>query len=354
MWALAALAGPLLGGTLTDHASWRWIFFVNVPLGLLALAVVLRNMRVPTQRREHHIDWTGAALLTAGVTAMLLACVWGGTTFPWGSPQVVGAAAGGLALVVAFVFLEQRAAEPLLALHLYRERIVAVSAAGSLVIGAVLFGVTIYAPLYVQSVQGASATGSGVILMPLTLAWVAATFFTGQAIARTGRYRVWPVFGSLLTLAGVAALAMVDADTSRTTIAVALAFLGIGMGSSFQPYTIATQNAVGPDQIGVATAGLQFARSMGGSLAVAGLGAVLANRVATELTERLGAGAGRVDVDLLLQGGTRIQADLLEATRAAMADGLAAAFLVLAVLSAVGVALALALEERPLRDTHAG
>src|SRR5690242_17991861 len=158
MWATAAVAGPLLGGTLTDAASWRWIFLINLPLGAIALAVVVRTMRLPSVARRHRIDFAGAAVLSGAITAILLACVWGGTSYPWGSPQVLGVAAAGLLLLAVFVVLERRVSEPLLPLGLLRDRTFAVSSGASLVIGAVLFGVTIYAPVYVQGVIGGSAT----------------------------------------------------------------------------------------------------------------------------------------------------------------------------------------------------
>jgi EmrB/QacA subfamily drug resistance transporter len=348
-WATASIAGPLVGGTLTDAASWRWIFLINLPLGALALFVVVRTMPAVRRVRDHRIDYAGAALLSAGVTGVLLASVWGGTTYPWGSPEVLGVGVGGAALIAAFLWLERRVPEPLLSLDLFRNRVVSVASAATFVVGAVLFGVTIYVPVFVQGVLGGSATSSGVILIPLSLGWVAASILSGQIVARTGRYRVFPIVGSTLVLAGAALLSLLDASSSRVAVAAALVVVGIGMGTMVQVYVLAAQNAVSASLIGITTATLQFFRAMGGSLAVAGLGALLTNRVVDELGRRLGADAGRVDADRLLQGSARVPADLLHGTREALAVALHSVFLVAVPLAAVGLAIAFALTELPLR-----
>ena len=350
VWATAAVAGPLLGGTLTDAASWRWIFLINLPLGLLALAVVVRTLPAARERREHRIDYLGAAVLSVSVTCLLLASVWGGTTYAWGSAQVLGTAAAGVAGVAVFLVVEARAAEPLLPLKLFSQRIFAVSNAASFIVGAVLFGVTIYIPVYVQGVLGDSATGSGVVLIPLSLGWVAASFTSGQIVSRTGRYRVFPLIGSTLVLAGTLLLTGVGTGTSRAIVSLDLVVIGIGMGSMFQTYVIATQNAVALTDLGIATASIQFFRTMGGSLSVAAFGALLTNRLADELPARLGGAASRVDPDRLLQGGS-VAPELRRGTEAALASALHSVWLVGVVLAAIGLLLAFALEERPLR-TH--
>ena len=285
MWATAAVAGPLLGGTLTDAASWRWIFLINLPLGIVALVVVVKTMRVPHVPREHSIDYAGAVALTIGVTAVLLASAWGGSSYAWDSPEVIAAAVIGVVGLAAFAVIERRVTEPLLPLDLFKGRTFSVSTTAALLIGGVLFGITIYVPVYVQRVLDASATSSGVVLIPLSFGWVLASFASGQYISRTGRYKVFPIVGSLLVLAGCILLALLGADSSRVVVTLDLTVVGLGMGTMFQTFVIATQNRVDMSEIGVATAAIQFFRSMGGSLAVAALGALLTARLAGGLDE---------------------------------------------------------------------
>jgi EmrB/QacA subfamily drug resistance transporter len=322
-WATAAIVGPLAGGTLTDSVSWRWIFLINLPLGVLALAVVVRTMRLPFQPREHTIDYRGATLLSAGVTGALLACAWGGTTYAWGSAEVLGAALVAVIGLAGFAWAERRAPEPLVPLGLFRIRTFAVSTAASLLIGAVLFGVTIYVPVYTQGVLGSSATSSGVILIPLSLGWVVASIVSGQLIARTGRYRAYPLIGSVLVLAGTVLLTRLGEGSSRAVVSADLVVIGIGMGTMFGTFVIATQNSVEFSELGVATSAIQFFRAMGSSIAVALLGALLVAR------------------------GTGSPAELASATHAV--------FVAVVPLAALILALACVLPEHPLRtSTPAG
>ena len=349
MWAIAAIAGPLLGGTLTDAASWRWIFWLNLPLGAIALVVVMKTMPAHHQRREHTVDVAGAVALSVAVVCVLLACSWGGSRYPWLSPEVLGVGIVGVLAFVAFLRIARRVPEPLLPLALFRSRVFSVSSLASVTFGVMMFAVTIYVPVFVQGAQGRSATASGFALIPLLLTWTVMSFVCGQIISRTGRYRAFPIVGSLFVIAGAVLLSLLDAGSSSLDVAIAVAVVGIGMGTMVQTYIIATQNAVDTSVVGTATAALQFFRSMGGSLAVAGLGALLAARLTAELATRLGDAASRIDQDRLLEGSTAIPSSLVAGTQDALAAALHSVFLALIPVAALGLVFALRLEERPLR-----
>jgi EmrB/QacA subfamily drug resistance transporter len=272
-FALSSVAGPLLGGVFTDDLSWRWIFYINIPIGIVALVVTTLVLKLPFRRQAHSIDYLGAVLMLFGVTAALVT-VWGGTQYPWGSPVIVGLAVAAVTLIVAFVLWERRAAEPILPPSLYHIGIFRVSISVSFLLSMILFGAIIYLPLYLQLVDGVSAMVSGLLMIPLMMGVLGASVLSGQMVSRTGRYKVFPVVGSALVVVGMALLSQLGLHTSHLTMSLYVIVLGAGMGMTMQVMVLSTQNAVPPTQIGTATAAVTFFRSLGGAFGTSLFGAV--------------------------------------------------------------------------------
>jgi len=325
VFAMSSVIGPLVGGYLTDNVSWRWIFYVNIPIGAVALFVIVTTMHLPHVRKEHRIDYMGAAVLTSAVTCLLLVSTWGGRTYPWGSAQILVPGAAALVGLAAFVVIERRASEPVLPLTLFRSGIFTVSSLASLVIGAAMFGTIVFIPLFVTGVIRGSATNAGIVLIPLMLAIVSSVVVSGQIVTRTGRYKIFPILGSAVTLAGFWLLTRLTVDATSGQATIAMVVIGLGIGQMMQTYTLAVQNDARREDMGVATATVQFARSIGGTFGVAVFGTVLAQRLVTE-------------GDLHGSG-----------SRLALANSLHTVFLIALPLAALALVLAFALKEKPLR-----
>lgn len=330
--AAASIVGPLVGGVFVGTVGWRAAFWVNLPLAGAALTVVIRRMHLAVPLREKRpLDVVGAGLLTAATTAVLLA-VAGGTPLaaaPWRIPLLVIAVAAGC----AYLRWQARHADPVLPLRILRSRIVAVAIALSFLIGAAMVAVTVYAPLYAQTVQGLSATGAGALLLPLTIGALVASTIAGNLITRTGRYRPFPIAGTLTVTAGCALLATLDAGTGPVLIATALALVGIGVGLAMQPAVLALQNAVEPRDLGAATAASTFSRQLGSTLAVGLLGGLIASRAGPALTALTASPGDTMSVS---------------AARASVAAAVGDLFLALAAVTAIGVVIALLLPAKPL------
>jgi EmrB/QacA subfamily drug resistance transporter len=358
VFAVSSVAGPLLGGFFVDSLSWRWVFYVNLPVGALALAVVVLRLHLPRSRTEHQIDWLGAALLTAAVVCLILLTTWGGAQYAWGSPMIVALGVATVILVAAFVMTERRAVEPLMSPRLFAGRGFNVAVALGFVVGLAMFGALTFLPLYLQVVRGASPTGSGLLLVPLMVGLLTASIASGRRISRTGRYRGFPIAGSAALAVGMLLLTRLGVSTPYVVTALFMVVIGTGIGLFMQVVVLVAQNDAPPDQIGAATSSATFFRSIGGSVGVAIFGAIFSARLTAGLA---GLPAAAIAQLHLSAGSIQVAPDavraLPSATRSAFLQvfvhALHGAFAWGAIFSAIAFALSWALPQIELRRTSA-
>jgi EmrB/QacA subfamily drug resistance transporter len=287
VFGVTSVLGPLIGGFFVDNLSWRWVFYVNLPIGAVALAVVAAVLPGHLRRAPHKIDYLGTVLLAGAATSLVLLTSLGGTTYPWASTPIYLMAAGAVVFGALFVWAESRAAEPVVPLHLFRNRVFSASSAVGFVVGFAMFGAIAYLPQYMQIVKGVSPTISGLRLLPLMAGLLGTSIFTGRLVSRWGRYRIFPIIGSAVMTLGLYLLSHLGVNTNDWLSSLYMLVLGAGIGGSLQVLVVAVQNAVSYADLGAATGGSTFFRSIGGSFGTATFGAVFANVLAGDLATSL-------------------------------------------------------------------
>jgi len=352
VFGVSTIIGPLLGGFFVDNLSWRWIFYVNLPIGFVALAVIGIAFRARAELLHHEMDYLGAALLAADLTSIVLFTSLGGTTWAWGSWQIVSLVVAGIVLLPAFVFVERRAAEPILPLSLFRDRTFAVTSAVGFIVGFALFGAVTFLPLYLQITKGSSPTRSGLELTPLMAGVLVTSILSGNAITRWGRYRLFPIAGTAVMAVGLLLLSRLQVGTPTWEVLGSAAVLGLGLGMVMQVLVLAVQNAVDPRNMGVATSGSTLFRQIGGSIGVSLFGTIFANRLHAELTSRLPTNA-HLPAAENPAGIRALSPPLRSAFEQAFAAALHPVFLTAAGVALVAFALAWLIPNLPLRDTVA-
>ncbi|KAA2261257.1 MFS transporter [Solihabitans fulvus] len=355
VFGVVTVIGPLLGGLFVDHLSWRWAFYVNIPVAVIVLAVAVPAIPAVRSAVRPVIDYLGILLIALGASGLTLVTSWGGTTYPWGSPTIIWLAVGSVVALTLFVFVELRAVEPVLPMLLFRNPVFTVAGLMSFIVGFAMLGGITYLPTYMQYVQGTSATVSGLRMLPMVFGILLASIFSGTAVSRTGRYRIYPMLGAAAMTVGFYLLSMLDETTGLLLSSLYMFVLGVGVGLGMQVLVIAVQNTCDYADLGVATSGVTFLRTLGSSFGVAVFGTVYANKLTTNLAEALAANPLPPGVDPRVAQSPQALHTLPGALSAplvhAYAETLHVVFLAVIPVALIALVLSFFLKEVPLRDT---
>lgn len=356
VFAVSSIIGPLLGGWFVDALSWRWIFYINVPLGILALFIIAAVLHIPQHKVNHSVDYLGAVLLVTGVVLGLLLTEWGGNEYAWLSPTIIGMAIASVGLIALFVWRQLRVPEPLVPMSLFSNRVFGMSSIIGFIVGLAMFGAIIYLPIYLQIVKGETPTAAGLQMIPMMVGMLTFSILSGRLISRTGRYKPFPIVGMALATIAMLMLSRIQVDTPYWQIAIAMLILGSGLGNVMQVLIIAVQNSVHPREIGVATSGSTFFRSIGGTFGTAVFGAIMTSQLASNIESALPADMqGNVDTSQMTNAMSTI-AQLPEQIKAivltAFSDSLGTVFLSAAPIIAIGFVLTFFMPDVRLRSLH--